>query len=140
MKTLFATLCICLGVYFAAYSRRLITLRDGGMAPLFRLLEGVTGYLPYASIAILLGAGLVAAAKKETTWPQSFLAKLLLVLALALVPLAIHVPMYALTYSAGPATAAKMLGPLTVSEWLILLLGLALAAFGVSLLFRPRGA
>lgn len=102
MKPLIATLSILVGCYFAAYSGRLLVLRNAGHTSLFKALDAVTGYLPYLSIAILLIVGIAAILRNAVGQSRALAIKLPLTLIIAVIPFAIHMAMYTLTYSPGP--------------------------------------
>ena len=98
----------------------------------------MNGYLPFISIVLLLLIGVITLLKSAIGQPQSILLKSMLTLVIALVPFAVHMAMYQLTYSAGPIPTPKMLGALSIAEWLILLLGFVLAGVGFSLFLRAK--
>ena len=60
MKMLVELSSIFAGFYFIAYSGRLIILRNSGYTALFKVLDGIFGYLPFLSVAVLLIVGTVS--------------------------------------------------------------------------------
>ena len=138
MKSLIGTLLIVLGCYFASYSFRLIVLRNAGPTSLFKVLNVVTGYLPYLSIGILLVVGIASVLKSPRMQFRALAMKLACSLIVAVVPIGIHIAMFSFTYS-GAAAPQTELGPLSPAEWMILILGIFLIVAG-SLFLRLRSA
>src|SRR5881392_4076953 len=136
MRILIATLCFCLGLYFTAATGSGIILRTAGHTPLFTLLEALTGYLPYVSVAILIIVGIVAVLRNVVGQPRALVVKLPLTLIIALIPLAVHMATYSLTYSTGPAPQRTLWGSLSKSEWAVFLVGCLLIGIGI---FLQRG-
>jgi len=138
VKTLLETLSICTGIYFAAYSGRLLVLRDAGHTSLFKFLEAVTGYLPFLSVGVLLTVGIIAVLRESNGKPCAIAVKVPLILIIALVPQAVHMAMYSLTYTTGASPQRTLYGSLSRSEWLIFLVGFLLLGVGTFLLLRVR--
>jgi len=137
MKTLFGSLSICVGFYLATYSGRLIVLRSIGHSRLFALLDWLMGCSPFASIAILLLVGIAVVLKNADGQPRTLIVKLPLTFLVAVIPLAVHLAMIKLTYSVD-SPPPKLWETLSVSEWIILVLGCFLIGMGVFLLVRTR--
>jgi len=139
MKFLFGSLSICTGVYFVAYTGRLIVLRSVGHSRLFALLDWLMECSPFASIVILLLVGVVVLLKSATGQARAIIVKLPLTFLVAVIPLAVHFAMYKLSYSVD-SQPPKLLGTLSVSEWGVLVLGCFLIGIGVFLVVRTRNS
>ena len=140
MRTTVATLLGILGLYFATSAGTVIVVRSAGHTALFKVLDTVTGYLPVVGPALLLGIGFTTALRGTPPGSRSLLVKLVLILVLAAVPFLVHMGTFALTYTAGAPPLRTMWGPLSVSEWLVMVLGCVLIASGVFLFLRAPNA
>ena len=135
MNTLFGSLSICLGFYFAIFSGRALVLQSMGYSPLIRALDFFVMCSPFASILILLVVGFLTIPEKANAEFGAILAKVSLSLFVAVIPLAVHLTMIKLTYDSNPQPS-KLYGPLSASEWFALLLGCLLIGLGIFLLAR----
>lgn len=137
MKILFGSLSICLGFYFAIFSGRALVLQSMGYSPLIRALDCFVMCSPFASILILLVVGFLTIPERADADFGGIMAKVSLSLFVAVIPLAVHLAMVKLTYDPNPQPS-KLYGPLSASEWFVLLLGCLLIGLGILLLVRKR--
>jgi hypothetical protein len=131
MKPLFGTLAFCLGVYFASYSGRLIVLRGSDHVQMFEWLDRIMAFLPFVSILILLIVGTLTVLKNSINQPGAFFLRIPLIIIIAIIPLVVHMAMYVVTYSVDPPPKHIFLKYLSISEWLVFLIGFCLLVVGV---------
>ena len=127
MNALFGSLCSCVGVYFAAWSGSVL-IRSTGSSGLAATLDRLVVWSPFASILILLLVGFCVTMKEETRESRALMVKLPLVCFAALIPLVVHLVMIKLTFAVEPPSP-RLLGPLSLSEWAVLVLGCLLIGF-----------
>lgn len=133
MRKLLAILLICIGCYALAYSCRLVLLRGDGYSAGFKVLDAITGYLPFVSAALLLMIGVFHLLSRSLRPVGSLLIKLAAVIVIALLPIMAHAALYCFTYTTGIPDSRTNLGHLSWIEWLILLAGGVLLPFGLYL-------
>jgi hypothetical protein len=117
------------------FSGNALVLRSIGYSGFTVALDWLFAWTPLASVMILLLVGLFVAIKKEGL----SMGKLLLAWLLALTPLAVHFVVIKLTFAVNPQQP-RLVGPLSVVEWAVLLVGCLLLGVGLSLLLQIRGS